>query len=76
MKRRGTNNWTMDEKFVVQAFLAGEAAAGEAAAGEAAVAEAAVAEAAVDDAATVETVLGAGLIDRAVRVERGMGVTQ
>jgi hypothetical protein len=56
---------TIDEKFVVQAFLAGEAAVG----------EAAVAEDTVDDAATVETVLGAGLIDRAVRVERGMGVT-
>ena len=61
---------TIDEKFVVQAFLAGETAAGEAAAGKAAVAEAAVA-----DAATVKTVLGIGLIDRAVRVERVMRVT-
>ncbi len=56
---------TIDEKFVVQAFLAGEAAAG----------KAAVAEAAVADAATVKTVLGTGLIDRAVRVERVMRVT-
>ena len=56
---------TIDEKFVVQAFLAGEAAAG----------KAAVAEAAVADAATVKTVLGIGLIDRAVRVERVMRVT-
>ena len=43
MKRRGTNDWVIDEKFEVQVFLAGEAAA---------------AEVVVAEAAAVETVLG------------------
>ena len=63
---------TIDEKFEVQAFLAGETAVAEAAVGVAAVVEAVVAEAAAAET-MLERVevsgLGAGLAARAVRVE-------